>query len=120
MTAAETRLPPREPDKPDEAFLAFERACRGNDPGACKTTLLRLARNRWPDQPPASLGTLASRVDSSFAEAIDRLNRALYGQDSVDWDGARLLHEAEYWLRSKPVSTASPASPIPPLHPHHE
>jgi hypothetical protein len=118
--ATEPQLPQREPDKPSEAFREFERACRGNDAGACKTTLLGLAKSRWPDQPPASLGALASRVDSAFADAIDMLNRALYGQDIVGWDGARLLQEAEQWFNAKPVSAASQKSPIPPLHPQRE
>lgn len=119
--AAEPQLPQREPDdRPSKAFRDFERACQGNDAGACKTRLLSLAKSRWPDQPPASLGALASRVDSAFADAIDTLNRALYSQDSLDWDGARLLREAEHWFKSKPVSGASQKSPIPPLHPQRE
>jgi hypothetical protein len=113
----EPQLSPPKPGKPAEGFSELKRACRHNDAGACKATLLKLAKNRWPDQPPASLGALATRVDSAFAEAIDALNRALYGQDAIDWDGARLLREAERWLKSDPVSTATQTSPIPPLHP---
>ena len=79
--------------------------------------MLNLAKNRWPDQPPTSLGALAARVDAAFAEAIDTLNRALYGQETVDWDAGLLLREAERWLKSDPPGTATQASPIPPLHP---
>ena len=98
----------------------FKRACRHNDAGACKIALLKLAKNHWPDQPPASLGALATRVDSAFADAIDTLNRTLYGQGTIDWDGAQLLCEVERWLKSDPLSTATQTSPIPPLHPQRK
>ncbi|MEA2078756.1 MAG: hypothetical protein U9P00_02665, partial [Pseudomonadota bacterium] len=113
----EPQLSPPKPAKPAEEFSELKRACRHKDVGACKSALLNLAKNRWPDQPPASLGALATRVDSAFAEAIDTLNRALYGQDTIDWDGVQLLSEAERWLKSDPVCTATQTSPIPPLHP---
>jgi len=118
--ALEPQAPHREPERPNEAFREFKRACRDKDAGACKATLLKLAKNRWPDQPPASLRALATRVDSAFAEAIDTLNRALYGQETVDWDSGRLLREAEQWLKSNPVSTATQTSPIQPLHPQRD
>jgi hypothetical protein len=113
----ELRSSSRKPEKPNETFREFKLACQGNDSGACKIALLKLAKSHWQEQPPASLGAIVNRVDSAFADAIDELNRALYGQETVDWDGARLLREAERWLESDPLSTVSPASPIPPLHP---
>jgi hypothetical protein len=113
----ESQLSPAEPGKPNEELPELKRACRHNDAAACKSALLKLAKNRWPEQPPASLGALATRVDSAFAETIDTLNRALYGQDTIDWDGAQLLREAERWLKSDPLRTATQTSPIPPLHP---
>jgi hypothetical protein len=82
--------------------------------------LLGLARQRWPEQSPASLGALAGRVDAAFAEAIDQLNRALYGRETIDWDGDRLLREAERWLKSNSATAVSPPPPIPPLHPQRD
>jgi hypothetical protein len=114
------QVSPRKREKPNEALREFKRACRHNQAAACKTALLNLAKNRWPDRPPASLGALATRVDSAFAEAIDVLNRTLYGQGTTDWDGARLLREAEHWFKSDPVTTASDTAPIPPLHPQRD
>jgi hypothetical protein len=113
----EPRSSPRKRDKPSEAFREFKRACRHNDAGACKTALLKLAKNRWQERPPTSLGVIANRVAPAFADAIDELNRALYGQDTIDWDSARLLREAEQWFKSEPVSSDTQLSPIQPLHP---
>jgi len=114
------RSSPRKPEQPNEAFREFKHACRRNDAGACKTALLKLAKNHWQERPPTSLGAIANRVDSTFADVIDELNRALYGLETIDWDGSRLLREAEHWLKSKPVSTVAQTSPIPPLHPQRE
>lgn len=111
---------PGKPEKPNEAFRDFKRACRNNDAGGGKIALLRLAKNRWQERPPTSLAAIANRVDPSFADAIDELNRALYGQDTIDWDGGRLLRETQRWLKSDPVSTATQTSPIQPLHPQRE
>ncbi len=105
------------PEPPKDEFPELRQACQQNDAAACKSALLGLGKTRWPDQPPASLGALATRVDADFAETIDELNRALYGQATVAWDGAALLREAQRWLKSKPVETAAETSPIPPLHP---
>ena len=116
----EPRSIPRKPEKPNEAFRDFKRACRNNDAGGGKIALLRLAKNRWQERPPTSLAAIANRVDPSFADAIDELNRALYGQDTIDWDGGRLLRETQRWLKSDPVSTATHTSPIQPLHPQRE
>ena len=116
----ETRSIPRKPEKPNEAFRDFKRACRNNDAVGGKIALLRLAKNRWQERPPTSLAAIANRVDPSFADAIDELNRALYGQDTIDWDGGRLLGETQRWLKSDPVSTATQTSPIQPLHPQRE
>lgn len=116
----EPRSIPRKPEKPNEAFRDFKRACRNNDAGGGKIALLRLAKNRWQERPPTSLAAIANRVDPSFADAIDELNRALYGQDTIDWDGGRLLRETQRWLKSDPVSTATQTSPIQPLHPQRE
>jgi hypothetical protein len=116
----ETRSSAREAEQPVYEIPELRRACQQNDAGACKSALLSLARQRWPEQPPASLGALASRVDAAFAAAIDQLNRALYGRETIDWDGDRLLREAEHWLKSNSVTAASPTSPIPPLHPQRE
>jgi len=114
---SEPQSSPREPDKPNDAFREFKRACRHNDVGACKIALLKLAKNHWQERPPTSLGAIAGRVGPTFADSIDELNRALYGQEVVDWDGASLLREAEQWHDSDPVSTVSKASLIQPLHP---
>jgi len=106
-----------EPEKSNKAFREFKHACRHKDAGACKTALLTLAKTHWQERPPTSLGAIAKRVDPSLADAIDELNRALYGLETIDWHGARLLREVERWFKSDPLSTVSATSPIQPLHP---
>jgi hypothetical protein len=118
---ADTQLASRRIEPAAVEIPELRRACQKSDAGACKAALLSLAKDRWPERPPASLGALASRVDAAFAEAIDKLNRALYGRDTIDWDASQLLREAEQWLESKPVAGASsPTTPIPPLHPQRD
>ena len=116
----ELRSSPRKPDKPNEVLREFKRACRHNDAGACKIALLKLAKNHWQERPPTSLGAIANCVAPAFADTIDELNRALYGQETVDWDGGRLLREVEHWLKSDPLTTAAQSSPIQPLHPQRK
>ena len=108
---------PASPEKRKDELSELRRACQQNDAAACKSALLGLGKMHWPDQPPASLGALAARVDADFAETIESLNRVLYSQERVEWDREALLREAQTWLKSKPVNEATETSPVPPLHP---
>ncbi|MEN8762430.1 MAG: hypothetical protein ABF290_08340, partial [Thiogranum sp.] len=117
---SESRLSSRQPERANEAFRELKRACRHNDVGACRIALLKLAKNRWQERPPTSLGAIANRVGPTFAASIEELNRALYGQETVDWDGTGLLREAEQWFNSDPVNRVSQSSLIEPLHPQRE
>jgi hypothetical protein len=119
-TESEPRLSSHQPERANEALRELKRACRHNDVGACRIALLKLAKNYWQERPPTSLGAIANRVGPTFAASIEELNRALYGQETVDWDGAGLLREAEQWFNSDPVNRVSQSSLIEPLHPQRE
>lgn len=74
------------------AANALERACAANEPRAAAAALVRWGRARWPEDPPASAGAVAHRVDhDGLADAVAGLNAHLYGGDTTPWTGATLL-----------------------------
>lgn len=75
-------------------------ACRHNDPHAARDALLRWSAERWPANPPRSLGDLVRRMaDPAFHTAVAELERHLYGRDAGTWDG-QALHIGRNRLKS--------------------
>ena len=77
--------------KPDRraALRALRRACKDNDPVRAREALLAWAAACRPDEAP-SLASLSRSSDPQMAQAITGLNRALYAQDSLPWNGEEL------------------------------
>ncbi|MGD2119947.1 MAG: BatD family protein [Chromatiales bacterium] len=94
----------------------FRSACRENDAPAAARALLALARRQWPDNPPRSLGMLASRLESG-REALLELDRFLYSDSKQSWDGAEICRQFEHGMyRGK--QTSSQVEPVlRPLYP---
>lgn len=66
----------------------LEKYCRDDDAGNVKQTLLLLAKLRWPNQSTLTLGQMAKRIDSLvLREAIMNLDKHIYTQTEVPWDG---------------------------------
>lgn len=69
----------------------LRQACEANDAGAVRTALLAWAQAHWPNYPPRHLDDVAARGGAELAQEIARLNRASYGTDASQWNGAGLL-----------------------------
>ena len=93
-------------------------ACTTSDAQAAAVALLDWAAATWPDQPPRSLGALATRVKQG-AEAIRTLETVLYGANKQDWNGALLWKTfAEGLLQpGKSPAQSSQIEGAPPLYP---
>lgn len=68
----------------------LKRACECNEAGAAKECLLRWAQMRWPQDAPRSIGDIAARSSSGFADGLRDLDAKLYGRQSGPWNGAAL------------------------------
>lgn len=102
------------------ARQALKQACQGDDGAAAAQALLQLARSVWPDDPPRSLGALASRVPHG-SEAVRELDRWLYAPGGAAWQGQTLWAAVETGLaeRPEPGSAAGDDRLPPPLYPRH-
>lgn len=76
-------------DNQRQLLKAFTRACEQHDASAAAGILLDLAKLTWPDNPPRSIGALATRV-SRDAELLRELDQYLYAGTSQQWQGAEL------------------------------
>jgi hypothetical protein len=78
---------------PSESSLVrqIKAACQVNDARRSQELLVDWGRLRFPAEPPASLGALASCVGGPLAAEILALEAALYGPDAGGWRGERLF-----------------------------
>lgn len=82
------------------ALRQLKTACRHKDPHAARDALLRWSDQRWPANPPRSLGELVRRMaDPALQTAVAELERHLYGRDAGTWDG-HALHIGRNSLKS--------------------
>lgn len=81
----------------DESLHRLEKSlrasCLGNDAVAAKGAVLAWARRRWPEHPPISLIAVARRCAAPLSEALLELDRSLYGQAAVTWQGQGLWRQ---------------------------
>lgn len=93
-------------------------ACTKSDPQAAADALLAWAAATWPDQPPRSLGALATRVEQG-GDVICELEAALYGAKGKGWVGLALWKAcADGLLRpGKETTPRQPTDGAPPLYP---
>ncbi|HHH38393.1 MAG TPA: protein BatD [Sedimenticola sp.] len=99
------------------ALAALRRACDAGDAPAAARALLELGAARWPEDPPASLGALASRLDGA-EEALRQLDRVLYGQGGTGWDGAALWQRFQDGIPEQGDDTKGRGEgPLEPLYP---
>jgi hypothetical protein len=101
------------------AAAALRRACADSDPRAARAALLAWGRSRWNGAGPKGLGELAERLgDGTAREALADLDRAVYAQGGLAWDGPAA------WQRLKPLIDAQAQGregratpPLPELYP---
>ena len=66
-----------------------QNACKTGDLKQCAAAIVAWARGQWPDNPPATLVAIASRVESpELAKDLHELDSALYAgkSESVQLD----------------------------------
>ncbi len=99
------------------SLRALRRACSGNDRHAAMTALLDLAQAQWPNDPPRSLGALASRLDEGTTE-LSLLERSLYGGGRTSpWQGHALWQVARRGLRARQGETSPHEDGLSALYP---
>jgi hypothetical protein len=114
-------VPPLAQPAPDpaKARAVLKQACGTGDARAARQALLGWAAERWPQDPPRRLETLAQRLEGDAAQALRELDRVLYAGIQRPWDGTSA------WRRLAPSFGKDPQaefrggqdSPLPPLYP---
>ena len=110
--------PPSQAPKPD--WQALHQAARGGDPAALRAAVLAVAAALWPDDPPLGLEGLAARVDGPLANALRRLDEALYGRADASWDGPAIEEGLRRLAEPKPKAKGEGQGALKPLYPSSE
>ena len=93
------------------------RACADSDPAVARERLIAWGQVSFPDNPPATLGALARRVDPEIAAALVGLEAALYANRPQPWRGDELLAALKTIdAVTRPKRSAGPQDPLLPLY----
>ena len=108
-TGAIAAKPPKPPGP-----ASIKRACMKNDAPGARDALLFWAGAKWPDQAIKNLAALGARGDAEFQDAINALNRHLYGNHGAKWDGPALyrVFAAQSFTETAPVATPAGLEPL--------
>jgi len=68
----------------------LRKACDENDAAKAQQLLLEWGAQRYPANPPLSLGVLAARLPDSVGSAVQELERGRYGPHDEPWSGSTL------------------------------
>ena len=75
-----------------QAFNELTSACRKQSPQSVRCALLKWAQMRWPQAHILTLNDIANQIgDKQTQQCILQLDTALYGINTSDWSGERLL-----------------------------
>lgn len=83
-------------------------ACQANNPQLARTAL-----DNWVKQQPENLTDLFDR-HPPLAKAVDMLNKALYSEADVNWQGSALWEAIQ---SLPPITSTTQTTSIPPLYP---
>lgn len=96
-SVARTARTPRTRRAPHPRFSADRKitrelmqACRRDDAALAQALLLQWAAVRFPENPPGTLGALATALPAAAAAAVAELEAQLYGRQAGTWSGAAL------------------------------
>ena len=78
----------------------LKKSCVANDAVQAKSKLLAWAKLRWQKNPPTSLTSMAGLCQPALANALNELDKALYGQSKGVWQGQNLW---QLFSQHKPV-----------------
>lgn len=99
------------------ALKDARKAAMAGDAATLKTAMLAWGRLQWPDQPPRSVGELATRVSAPLSDELQSLARSTYGNAGSDWDGAALAKALRSFSVVSDAVQRSSGEPLPPLMP---
>ncbi len=100
---------------PKASLNAIKKACLSNNAQQSKIELLNWAIRQWPEQPPASIGEIGTRMNQPTQQEIEKLNQALYGSTGESWQGSQLWQElavAEKTTSKKPRKEENTLLPL--------
>ena len=112
---------PVQPESSRESYYSvnavkdIKSACDSNDPQKTKEALLAWSKNRWPDNPPTSLGHFAQRVNDALGKELLKLNTALYKPGGAGWDKNALQSALNQYLDEQRKKDSTQKSKIKPL-----
>ncbi len=98
-----------------ELRASLQQACSLNDAKAACQLLMQLARELWPHDPPASLGSIADRLPDA-GTAIRELDRHLYAGSDAEWDASALLKQLDKLVKAVPEDVKKQET-LKPLYP---
>jgi hypothetical protein len=78
--------------------------------------VLDWGRLQFADDPPASLGALASRIEGPLADEIRGLEAALYGPDAREWRGESFRKALEAVPRAAGETAGDEPDPLATLY----
>lgn len=96
-----------------DCVAALKKACAANDSQAAKQALLDWGRLQYGCN---SLGVLANHCDEDLRDEILFLNRSLYGQQTLAWDGEKLYQAFKKHDVGKKTSRQENAGELEPLY----
>ena len=117
------RREPREPAPPPlhkqqaRYLKAARKAAIAGSGADVRQAMLEWGRLQWPDDPPRSIGALASRVSVPLADELTRLSRAAYGPSGEGWDGDALAKSLRSFAVLDDSNDDESRDPLPPLMP---
>jgi hypothetical protein len=93
------------------------KAAQSRDADGVKSNLLAWGRLEWPDDPPRSLGALATRVSIPLSAQLQSFCSATYGPNDEPWDGEALAKSLRSFSVLRDEAPERPADTLPPLTP---
>jgi hypothetical protein len=89
-------------------------ACLNNRSDDARTEFLNWAKGRWPNNPPANLADIGSRIPA-LQPAITQLEQALYDSAESQWDGNVFWDQFKAHRRDKQVEQSEITTQLEPL-----
>ena len=96
---------------------AVKKACLSNNPQQSKTELINWAKGHWPDKPPANIAEIGNRLNEATQQEIEKLNQALYGATTEDWQGSRLWQQLSVAVKTTQKKARKQEQVLVPLYP---
>jgi len=108
---------PENTSLPTASLKAVKKACLDNKPQQSKTELLNWARAHWPENPPTNIAEIGNRLNQETQIEIEKLNQALYGSTSDNWQGSQLWQQLSVAVKTTVKKQRKQEEVLVPLYP---